>query len=220
MIKVSVLQILAVVAFQMARTCRALIVTPACHRMPPSSTCLSMGILDSISSFLQDREGDFVKLEDSGTAVGPGPLLLLFNLPPTILIESEEVKDMVEDGAPKAFQQGVIISRISSNNAEILDKPLLEALQQIVDDAGVVGVGSDSDSFAATGKSSVLYFSGFSNEEMMSTFNIIGKEICEETGGSIYPACAKAVEKAMEKPLRQVLDEISGDHEEAMMSSE
>jgi hypothetical protein len=55
---------------------------------------------------------------------------------------------------------------------------------------------------------------------MMETYSIIGKEIYEETGGSLIPACAKAVENAMGKPLRQVLDEISGDHEDVMSPNE
>ena len=180
----------------------------------PPRTCQSMGILDSISSFLEDREGDFVKLEDSGTAVGPGPLLLLFNLPPSIQIENDEYQNMVEDGAPKAFQQGVIIAHISRSNKEILDKPLSKALEKIVDEKGIDSISSSFEK----DKSSVLYFSGFTNEEMMATYNILGKELYDESGGSVTPACAKAVVNAMEKPLRQVLDEISGDHVEAMSS--
>ena len=198
-------------------SCRAFVVPRTFDQSvaPPPRTCQSMGILDSISSFLENREGDFVKLEDSGTAVGPGPLLLLFNLPPSIGIENDEYQDMVEDGAPNAFAQGVIIAHISSSNAEILDKPLSEALEQIVGEKGIGG-GMDQSSSFEKDKSSVLFFSGFANEEMMATYNIIGKELYEESGGAVTPACAKAVVNAMEKPLRQVLDEISGDHEEAM----
>ena len=62
----------------------------------------------------------------------------------------------------------------------------------------------------------VLLFSGFMNDEMMSAYNIIGPEIYEETGGVSNPACAKAVPNAMEKPLFQVIEEISGDHADAM----
>lgn len=222
MMKVSLLQnLLLLNIILLPSSCRAFGVAPRtfdqCRASRPPRTCQSMGILDSISSFLENREGDFVKLEDSGTAVGPGPLLLLFNLPPSIQIEPEEYQDMVHDGAPKAFQQGVIIAYISSSNAEILDKPLSGALEQIVDEKGDAG-GSDGSSSFEKDKSSVLYFSGFTNDEMMATYNIIGKELYEESGGSVTPACAKAVVNAMDKPLRQVLDEISGDHEEAMSS--
>jgi hypothetical protein len=192
---------------------------PTLHRRvvtPPVMTPLSMGILDSISSFIKDREGDFVKLEDSGSALGPGPLLLLFNLPQSIQIEDAEFSDMVEDGAPRAFSRG-IIARINWNDASILDMSLSDALEQIVRDKGVAG-SSDTAEVASGDKSGcpVLLFSGFSNEEMMATYNIVGKEIYEESGGSINPACAKAVPNAFDKPLKQVLEEIGGDHEEAL----
>lgn len=194
-------------------------VTPTPFRrlkpMTPRTTALSMGLLDSISSFLQDREGDFVKLEDSGSAIGPGPLLLLYNLPQTIQIDNDEYLDMVEDGAPEAFKSGVIITRISRNDDAVLDMSLSDALEQLVRDKGVV----DDGAVAGEHKGNcLLLFSGFLNSEMMATYNIVGKEIYEESGGSITPACAKAVKNAMEKPLRQVLEEISGDHDEAMSS--
>ena len=63
----------------------------------------------------------------------------------------------------------------------------------------------------------VLYFSGVTNGEMMSTYQIIANEIYEETNGVHWPACAKYVPPATDKSLRRVLGEISGDHEEAMM---
>ena len=62
-----------------------------------------------------------------------------------------------------------------------------------------------------------LYFSGISNSEMMKTqYNIIAKEIQEETGGTANAACAKVVEPAFGKSFRQLVEEISGDHADAM----
>jgi len=60
----------------------------------------------------------------------------------------------------------------------------------------------------------VLLFSGFTNAEMLATYNILGPELYQETGRPV--ACAKAVPNALRKPLRQVLDEIAGDHRDAM----
>ncbi|VEU36041.1 unnamed protein product [Pseudo-nitzschia multistriata] len=72
--------------------------------------------------------------------------------------------------------------------------------------------------------SPVVLFSGFSNKEMMASYNILGEEIYKETASYGQPgvslACATAVPNAMEKPLRQVLTEISGDHAEAMKEEE
>jgi hypothetical protein len=56
----------------------------------------------------------------------------------------------------------------------------------------------------------ILFFSGFRNDEMMATYRIMASEIYQESGG--WVACAKAVPNAMHKSLRQVLEEISGDH--------
>jgi hypothetical protein len=62
----------------------------------------------------------------------------------------------------------------------------------------------------------VLYFSGVTNTEMMTTYRIIANEIYQETNGKHWPACAKVVTPALVKPLRQVLCEISDDHADAM----
>ena len=69
---------------------------------------------------------------------------------------------------------------------------------------------------SSTGPCPVLYFSGVSNKEMMDTYNIIANEIYAETNGVHWPACAKVVRPALDKSLRQVLEEISGDHADAM----
>jgi hypothetical protein len=203
-------------AVALAAKANALIVKPrfqkSVTRPTSSSTHMSMGLLDSISSFLHDREGDFVKLEDSESAFGPGPLLLLYNVPDGI--EKEEFMDMLSDGAPQASKRGVVIASITSSDAKLLDIPLSDALEQVI--KGVVTTTPTLDQT----KCPVLFFSGFRNDEMMETYSIIGKEIYEETGGSLIPACAKAVENAMGKPLRQVLDEISGDHEDVMSPNE
>ena len=62
----------------------------------------------------------------------------------------------------------------------------------------------------------MLYFSGVTNQEMMETYNIMANEVYQETQGVHWPACAKVVEPALNKSLRQVLTEISGDHADAM----
>ena len=170
-----------------------------------------MGLFDSISSFLQDREGDFIKLEDSEGSFGSGPLLLLYNVPEGI--EENEFMDMVSDGAPHASKQGVVIASISSNDEKLLEMTLTDALEQVIK-----GVDTNPPVFDET-KCPVLFFSGFRNDEMMQTYNIVGKEIYVETGGSLMPACAKAVKKAMGKSLSQVLEEVSGDHKDAMSAA-
>jgi hypothetical protein len=175
-----------------------------------------MGILDSLSDFLQDREEDFVKLEDTDSGFGPGPALILYNVPSGLV--DEELVDMLSDGAPTASQKGISMARIRlEDSPDILDKTLQDALETVVvakskspppttitTDAGVLAT------------SPVLLFSGFSNPEMMAAYGIIAGEIYQESAGQAQAACAKAVPNAMEKTLRQVLYEISGDHLDAI----
>jgi hypothetical protein len=191
-----------------------------------STTILRMGLLDSLSNFLHDREGDFVRLESTtgteGESFGPGPALLLYNVPSGLL--DEELIDMLEDGAPVATERGISLARLRTSDATpVLDQSLQDALEQVVATAGHYKnndsktnpeiMSTDAGILASV---PVLFFSGFSNAEMMASYNIIGEEIYQEVGGQVTAACAKAVPNAMNKPLRQVLDEISGDHQDAM----
>lgn len=195
-----------------------------------TTTELSMGILDSLSNFLSDREGDFVKLDkDSSKEYGPGPVVLLYGIPNGI--DDDEFQDMLSDGAPTATQKGITLKRIAASSSKddddvdtLLSLSLREALDTVVKEAGNQNqsqsqsednlLSTDAGILATT--TPVLLFSGFLDSEMLDSYNIMGQQIYEETGGQQSTACAKAVENAMEKPLRQVLKEISGDHQEAM----
>ena len=175
---------------------------------------LQMGLMDFIQNkFLDDRGGDFVKLETTGDSFGPGPLLLAYAVPGSI--ETEELRDMASDGMPRRDE--VKIRRISGTLDEIelggdalLDLTVGDALEKAMNEQQPTVVVSDQ------GPCPVLYFSGVTNQEMMETYNIMASEIYQETQGVHWPACAKVVEPALTKSLRQVLTEISGDHADAM----
>jgi len=175
-----------------------------------------MGLLDR---FLGKREGDFVKLESSLDTFGPGPAILLYGCPAGVT--DDELKDMIEDGAPEATKagvRGVICRRIDATSTSLLDLTVEEALEEVVQR----GSKSSSESIvggvaiASQPPCPVIYFSGISNAEMMATYRIVSSEIYEETGGAANAACAKAVPPAMDKPLRQVIEEITGDHLDAI----
>ena len=194
--------------------------TRSITRSHESSTQLQMGLLDR---FLGKREGDFVKLESSLDTFGPGPAILLYGCPAGVT--DEELKDMIEDGAPEAAgaKGGVICRRIDATSTSLLDMTVKEALEQVVkegnkrkstSESGIVG-GIEIPSQQQP-PCPVIYFSGISNAEMMATYRIISSEIYEETGGAANAACAKAVPPAMDKPLRQVIEEITGDHLDAI----
>jgi hypothetical protein len=185
-----------------------------------TGTRLPMGLLDSLGSFLNNREDDFVKLgEESSDNIpfGPGPAILIYGCPSDLT--DMELNDMISDGAPKASKKtsssnnkGVICRRIDASTTEILDLSVQQALEKVVKE-GSSAIATDAAAPPTSiAPCPVIYFSGISNEEMMATYRIISSEIYEETGGAAKAACAKAVPPAMEKPLRQVIEEITGDH--------
>lgn len=202
-------------------------------RSSPSScssrTAIGMGFLDFLGSkFLDSRGTDFVPLDDSGAdAFGPGPLIVLYAFPDTI--DDEELRDMISDGMPSS-QSKVLLARIPANDD--LTLTVSEALTKVVEEEGSDGLGKNGSSDglglnagslrplqqydASSQPCPVLYFSGVSNEEMMSTYRIIANEVYEETGGVHWAACAKVVPPALTKSMQQVLEEISSDHADAM----
>jgi hypothetical protein len=186
------------------------------------TTALSMGLFDSISNFLSSRQGDFVKLDDSLQAFGPGPLLLLYKAPEQIL--DDEIHDMLADEAPRAFAKGITLSRLNDKNGLLLQETMEVALNQLI----LKGKNKPKKDIRITVTPDmtiaplskwqgcpVLLFSGFDNKEMMQVYNVLGRELYQATGGATA-ACAKAVPNAMTKPLSQVLEEISSDHSDAM----
>lgn len=185
-----------------------------------------MGLMDNFfSKFLNSREGDFVKLETSQQEFGPGPLLILAEVP--IGITDEEILDMVEDGAPAAHAKGCTLFRINNglNDPSLAQITIKDALEQIAskniqpqfaEDTTVATITTPS----LAKQTAVLFFSGFRDQEMKAVYNILGQEIYQETAGQVSPACAKAVPDAMHKPFQQVLEEIASDHQEAMRMDE
>jgi len=189
--------------------------------MTKTKTALGMGLFD----FLKSRDGDFVKLQSSDESVfGPGPLLIMYNIPHGLL--NEELTDMIEDGAPiatKSCESGVKFVRIYpsdvvDDNATYGDMSVSQVLdtmlQNIPDEKETAGKKVD------LGAAPILYFSGISNAEMMQTYKIIGKEIFEESQGAMNAACAKVVGPALGKCFKQLVEEISGDHYDAINPQE
>jgi hypothetical protein len=171
-----------------------------------------MGLLDSIPDFLQDRQSDFSKLDSGGEVFGPGPAVLLYGVPQGVT--DDEIQDMVQDAAPVAHSKGCRLCRVTD---DMLDISLQDALEHAA--AGKMQTSTNPvtiDPLSTAMAIPVLFFSGFQNDEMRSLYNILGKEIYEETGGQASAACAMAVPNAMQKNCLQVLQEISGDHEEAL----
>ncbi len=179
-----------------------------------------MGIFD----FLKNREDDFVKLESSDDSVfGPGPLLILYNIPHGLL--DDELADMIEDGAPIASKStgGIQFERIfpaevvNEDDATIYgNMAVSEVLDSLLQKRGAEKGGYKNECVVDENAAPILYFSGVSNKEMMQTYNIIAKEIFEETQGKMNAACAKVVGPALNKRFKQLVTEISGDHFDAM----
>lgn len=146
---------------------------------------------------------------------GP-PVVLLFGLP--VGIAYDELVDMVSDGAPVATQRGDLVIRVVDRAAAdrgFLDWEVQRALQECYDNNSD-SVDSDATSTPLELPCPVVYCSGLANQEMMDAYNIIAREIYAETDGAMRAACAKAVAPAMQKTVRQVIGEITGDHMDAI----
>lgn len=215
--------------------------TTTYNKLRETTTALSMaegGFFDKMKdklNFFDDRDGDFVKLEDTKQDYGPGPLVVLYNVPAGVT--NDEIQDMMADGAPKAFKKGVVLYRVVETNTVDVDSSISDVLDKSMEDAleGIAS-GSYKDNYHGSSSSSstdedtafpkvigqeppvvVLLFSGFANDEMLAAYNILGSEIYQES--QLDAACAKAVPNAMEKPLRQVLEEVGDDHRDATSMS-
>jgi len=229
-----------------------------------ATTAIQMGLFD----FFKTRENDFIKLDESQDTFGPGPLVLLYNIPNGI--EDEEIDAMLQDGAPVAYRKGnkkgsggiggIAFQRIYPQDFQeesIIDseKTVSQVLEQALLAVKTGGADIDVDTDANTDAGTyidthpnantntndntndntnanerkpkpsiahvpILYFSGISNQEMMQCYNIIAREIYTETQGMANPACAKVVQPALNKSFRLLLEEISGDHADAMRMAE
>ncbi|CAB9507709.1 expressed unknown protein [Seminavis robusta] len=191
------------------------------------ATRLQMGFWERLTG-KDNQEGDFINLNDAQDAqeYGPGPLVVLYNIPEGVL--NEEVQDMMADGAPLASGKGITLYRIrvddeASNQQRdpVLSMAMKDALEGIADgkltDQYTPAAAPTTTTNNIVGMPPIVLalFSGFRNDEMLQAYQILASEVYQEA--QIEPACAKAVPNAMDKPLQQVIEEIGGDHREAML---
>jgi hypothetical protein len=209
-----------------------------------TTTALQMGWMDAlVPDFLKQRSGDFEKLDNqSREAFGPGPLLVLYNVPETM--DNEEIRDMLDDAAPQIAARCTLY-RIPSGSGDdsamssLLDLPLEQAVDEMIRTgtkarapslslvaSPKVSISKRKDAACPSGIVPVLYFSGFTNADMMAVYNVVAPEIWAELAsnsssldddsvGQFPAACAKLVPPALSKSLGQVLSEITGDHQDA-----
>ena len=170
---------------------------------PARTTCLTAGPFE----FLRGQGGsEFVKVggKDDQPAFGP-PVILLGGFPVTIA--DEELSDMVSDTAAQAWKQGLSVVRVKG---AMFDQTLAEAL---VDAVGTSGVRCASGIEPGL-ETPVILFSGISNGDIKEISRLLLSELFAETGQRA--AIAKAVPPAMGKEIRQLFDEIGGDHRDAL----
>jgi hypothetical protein len=147
-----------------------------------------MGLLDSISDFVQNRQGDFTKLDSGGKVFGPGPAILLYGIPSGVT--DDEIQDMLQDAAPAAHRKGCRLCRVTD---DMLDQSLQDTLENVATGKMYTSPNHATITLPTTAMAiPVLFFSGFQNDEMRSLYDILGKEIYEETAGQASAACAMA----------------------------
>ena len=177
----------------------------------------SSGVLSGLADFLQGRGGEFVKMggkEDAG-AFGP-PVVLLGGFPSSMA--TDEFADMVADAAPKAWQRGLKVHRVTSQGLDLSVGELLD-LAATAGTSGRSSASSQNQFIVTSGEEEVwdvpvLYFSGVEIDDFRSVSKLIFSELFAETGQRA--AMAKAVPPAVGKVAKQMFEEIRRDHTEAM----
>ena len=190
-----------------------------------------------LPEFLQTRDGDFAPLDSSSLSEplvvgGTCPVLFLYQVPDGVA--DDEIRDMLQDEAPSAVQRGVTIRRLSPiEDHAVLDLSLRQALTEQNHPDNDDNNNNNNNSVSVSSRTStdtttsdhhqqsppvaVLLFHGFASTEMLRVYRTLAAEITAETAGaSLLVACATVVPRALDKPLRQVLEEIAGDHRDAV----
>lgn len=209
------------------------------------TTALQMGLLDKISSFFEARGNDFIPIEEMDT-IGPPVILLVNcpdgisdeeledmvsdGAPKAYSLlrvkrmkyvggENEEwLESPVENVLNKIASEKARVSSIMNLNDSRTSQSLLndESKNKITVSYDINTDNDQAPSLSNYERTPIVYCSGIQNEEMMNVYRIIAREIYEETGGTAQAACAKFVPGARKKPLTQIIEEISGDHQEAL----
>ena len=116
---------------------------------------------------------------------------------------------MVADSAPRAWKSGLSVRRLEEG---WLDRPIASVLAEA---AAAAATSSNDETPSSPRRTPVIYFSGVSNEDIRGISRLVASELFAETGQRA--AVAKAVPPAMGRSTRQIFDEVSGDHEEALL---
>jgi hypothetical protein len=142
---------------------------PLLRKFSPPPLFLMDGLFDYVRDnfFLNSRQDDFVPLvrdDNADDAFGPGPLLLLYAVPETML-DDDELLDMIDDGMPNrrivrgggASSSNVVIRRIigiSEGNKDVYHTIDNEFMDLSVEEALKRAMSSDKQQ--QSGSSSTL----------------------------------------------------------------
>ena len=164
-------------------------------------------MLKPMARFLNSRQGQFVKMgSEQDRSVSFGPLgLVLVGFPPHDW--AGVVAGALGPGAkPVPVVQLTAASLATLKLGELLEQlPVLAAAS--ADDDGALLARLDEDV-------AVMYFSGVSDEQLRTLARAVASVSWGEYG--VRPAVGKAVPPAVNKELAKLMDEIAGDHLEAI----
>jgi len=162
--------------------------------------------------FLKSRGGQFLKIDSSRDSKPFGIVSIFLK---GVNIPLSEIKDVIQESAPLAWERGIPVFRIRPDCP--VDYLLEDALNAISKGSGP----SSSPIFLCDDyivdnsvEVPIILFSGLENDVVRAVSRSLVQRIYATTGQRA--AVAKVVPPAMKKSLRQLFDEISGDHIEAI----
>lgn len=161
--------------------------------------------------FIKSRGGQFLKM-DSSRDIGPfGTVSILLE---GISVPLSDIKEVIQESAPLAWEKGIPVFRIRPDCPG--DYLLEDALDVILKGSPSSSPMFLPDDFIVEDNEEVpiILFSGLENDVVRAVSRSLVRYIYATTGQRT--AVAKVVPPAMKKSLRQLFDEISGDHIEAM----
>ena len=214
------------------------------------NTIVQMGILNEMSSFFRKRSEDFVPLSSMDDVYGPPVIFLfgfpddISNEEIQDMVSDGAPRTCASPTGIMVKRIDTLTMEDEKNGNDWSDYTMKDALEYVMNESNTISLSDipsknnvrvfsssscknfivlnndDNDNDNDNDRCPVIYCSGLINSEMMATYNILAKEIYLESFGNTQAACAKAVPPAMEKTLKQIIMEITGDHMAALSDDE
>uniref|UniRef100_A0A7S2H346 Uncharacterized protein n=1 Tax=Octactis speculum TaxID=3111310 RepID=A0A7S2H346_9STRA len=165
--------------------------------------------------FLNSRAGQFIKVgsQDDLDTFGP-PAILLHSFPLPLAEAQDIVADALDIEVEDIRDGGLAVAHLAPAAYGQKLSSVLAATEVSTSTVPPSATGYFQDAPGSSGSSPIVYFSGMPNEDVRAASRALVGQLYDRTGAR--GGIAKAVPPAMSKLVGDLLEEIEGDHEEAL----